>query len=185
MDDKKDMNSPKGNLNNTLKNRIREFIRKDCFINKEFNGDALEFGFDIRFPNFTNENGEQKGFPLAITKKKEKDYIRISFSIVLHETDFKILKEMDNKVKIHLKQNLETIALRRNVFYNIHPEKNLFRFIDKLYIFNNQLPSINEFYNSLKNILNTQLLVNRAIGMGLPNLIVSDEGNKGSLSMFG
>ena len=102
----------------------------------------------------------------------------------MHELDLKLLNEKEDEIKISLKQELEAIALSRNVFYSIEPENNFFYFVDKLYFESNQIPSINEFYKSLKNILNTQLIVNRAIGIWIPNL-GSDEGSKGSLSMFG
>ncbi|MFX0072282.1 MAG: hypothetical protein ACFFAO_14445 [Candidatus Hermodarchaeota archaeon] len=178
------MDLSKDNSNDKLKKKIQEYIQNDCFIEKEINDDALDFGFEIRFPNITNEEGEQIGFLLAILKEKGINHLKISFHIILDEIDLKLLKEKEEEVKINLKQDLETIALARNVFYSIDPENNLFYFVDKLYFEGNQIPSINEFYNLLKNILNTQLIVNRAIGIWLPNL-GSDEGNRGSLSMFG
>ena len=66
------MDVPKENSDDKLKNKILEYIQNDCVIDKEIDNDALDFGFEIRFPNILNEDGEQIGFPLAVLKEKKK-----------------------------------------------------------------------------------------------------------------
>lgn len=169
---------------NNLELKIRNYLMNDAFITEEYQNDDCDIGFNIKFPKIKNKSGDQLGYPIAIIKLKKNDYIEIFFTIKFGEKDFEIIKKLDDNLKTQIRNELRNVALFRNLFFNIKLENNDITIKDKLYLDGDKIPTINKFYRSLRNILNSQIIILDILNARFPKLQEFDKDNLGSSEMF-
>jgi len=168
----------KPNQGPTLKPLIRKYLNEDCFIQSEPKDKNFEFMFEVKYPKLQDEKGNQKGRILAILKPKKKNYLEVLNRIILNEENYKLIQELDDAQRNIINNDIKFYLISQNLLQTIHLEKNQLTFLDKLYFFDSDYPSMNELYHSIIKIVNSQIVVfdiiNRHLGIQVNNKLNSE-----------
>ncbi len=162
----------------TLKTLIRKYLNEDCFIQSEPKHKNYEFMFEVKYPKLQDENGNQKGRNVAIFKPKKKNYLEVLNKIIQTEDNLKVIQELEVNQGNILNNEIKFYLISQNLLQTIHLEKNQLTFLDKLYFFDSDYPSMNELYHSIIKIVNSQIVVfdiiNRHLGIRVSNKLNSE-----------
>ena len=143
----------------TLKTLIRKYLNEDCFIQSEPKHKGFEFMFKVKYPKLQDEKGNQKGRIVGISKPKKKNYLEINNKIILNEDDFKMVQELEDNQKFIINKEIRYFLIDQNLLQSINLDKNNLYFLDKIYFFNSDYPSMNELYHSIIKVINSQFIV--------------------------
>ncbi|MFX0077234.1 MAG: hypothetical protein ACFE96_17455 [Candidatus Hermodarchaeota archaeon] len=153
----------------TLKTIIRKYLNEDCFIEAEHKHENHEFVFEVKYPKLIDEKGNHRGRVLAISREKKKNYLKISNKILFNEEDLKIIHELDDSQKGILIREIRFFLISQNLLQSVNFEKNEIYFSDNIYFNGSAPPMINDLYQSIKKIINSQIVVmdilNRSLGI--------------------
>lgn len=140
-----------------LKFLIRKYLDVDCYIVKEIENDNIDFGFNVKYPNIYNNEGEHIGNLLSILKPKGKNFLQINNRIHLHKKGLDLFNNLNDLSKKMLKKELFTFLINQNVLFSLDIENNDIAHFDNVYFTDSNFPNINDFYHSIIKIINTQM----------------------------
>ena len=137
-----------------LKGIVRKHIQSLAELKSEItNNPKLEFGFVFNYPKGFLSNGKPKGIGFQVTKLKKKRFIEIGSKIVLAPEHIKV-----NAKKNHqFFDSIVRIFLMKNVSHFINYKDNSWVIANRIYLNDNHTIPINLFYNTLNNLLNSNL----------------------------
>ena len=131
-----------------LKTTLRKYILKESDISGEPSIPNMDFTFEIQ-----SIKGNAKSPKMRIFKLKGKDFVEFGCKIAISPQHLKML-EADPEKRNKLLGEIARICLFKNVHYILN-QKEFFVIFDRMYLDNNRIPTMNRYYGTFKNLLNT------------------------------
>jgi len=145
-----------------LKAVIRKYIQYEGDLKNEIFDSKLEFGFVFTHPKGSLPNGKPKGIGFQVVKPKKVKAIEFGSRINISPQHVKIL-DADKKKKTKVFDTITKIFLMKNVTYAINFKENFWIITHRIYIDNKKTISMNQFYETIRNLFNSNLYAMRNI----------------------
>ena len=145
-----------------LKTVIRKYIQYEGDLKNEIFDPKLEFGFVFTHPKGSFPNGKSKGLTFQVIKPKKEKFIEFMGRINISPQHVKIL-DADKKKKTKFFDTITRIFLMKNMTYAINFKENFWILSHRRYITDGKSISMNQFYETIRNLFNSNLYAIRTI----------------------
>lgn len=145
-----------------LKSIVRKYIQYEGDLKNEIFDPKLEFGFVFTHPKGSHPNGKARGIGFQVLKPKKERFIELGSKIQISPQHVKIL-DADKKKKTKFFDTIIKIFLMKNVTYIINFKENFWIISHRIYLNDKKTISMNFFYESLRDLFNSNLYAIRII----------------------
>ena len=145
-----------------LKSIVRRYIQYEGDLKNEIFDPKLEFGFVFTHPKGSLPNGKPRGPGFQVLKPKKEKFIELGSKISMSPEHVKIL-DADKKKKNKFFDTILKIFLMKNVTCVINYKENFWIISHRIYLNDKKIISMNFFYESLRNLFNSNLYAIRII----------------------
>ena len=145
-----------------LKSIVRRYIQYEGDLKNEIFDPKLEFGFVFTHPKGSHPNGKPRGIGFQVLKPKKERFIEIGSKISISPEHIKIL-DADKKKKTKFFDTILKIFLMKNATYTINYKENFWIILHRIYLNDKKTISINLFFESIRNLLNSNVYAIRTI----------------------
>ncbi len=163
-----------------LKAVIRKYIQYEGDLKNEIFDPKLEFGFVFTHPKGSLPNGKPKGIGFQVVKPKKVKCVEFGSRINISPQHVKIL-DADKKKKTKFFDTITRIFLMKNVTFAINFKENFWILSHRIYVNDKNTISMNQFYETIRNLFNSNLYAMRTITTISSGDLPDFNGDEGSL----